>query len=44
MRARSAAAAPLKKTRSKKPEGAPRRPRSAYMFFLAEFRERYKKV
>jgi len=40
----SVSAATMKKTRSKKPEDAPRRPRSAYMFFLGEFREQHKKV
>lgn len=31
-----------KRHRSKKPIDAPRRPKSAYMFFLAEFRAKYK--
>ena len=31
-----------KRRRAKKPPDAPRRPKSAYMFYLAEFRERYK--
>lgn len=33
---------PLKRVRSKKPIGAPTRPKSAYMFFLGEFREKWK--
>lgn len=33
---------PKKRHRSKKPIDAPRRPKSAYMFFLAEFRANYK--
>ena len=32
----------MKKRRAKKPKDAPRRPKSAYMFFLAEFREKWK--
>lgn len=32
-----------KRQRAKKPADAPRRPKSAYMFFLAEFREQWKK-
>ncbi|CAL8466370.1 g5906 [Coccomyxa elongata] len=32
----------VKKRRAKKPKDAPRRPKSAYMFFLAEFREKWK--
>lgn len=35
---------PMKKSRAKKPAGAPTRPRSPYMFFLADFREQFKKV
>eukprot|EP00884_Botryococcus_braunii_P022172 jgi/Botrbrau1/8639/Bobra.0196s0033.1 len=31
-----------KRTRAKKPPDAPRRPKSAYMFFLAQFREEWK--
>ncbi|XP_075263971.1 high mobility group-T protein-like [Convolutriloba macropyga] len=31
-----------KRVRAKKPADAPRRPKSAYMFFLAEFREQWK--
>ncbi|DBA70695.1 TPA: hypothetical protein ACH3X2_012071 [Trebouxia sp. C0005] len=33
---------PKKRQRSKKPVDAPTRPKSAYMFFLGEFREQYK--
>jgi hypothetical protein len=33
---------PPKRHRSKKPVDAPKRPKSAYMFFLAEFRENWK--
>ncbi|KAK9851540.1 hypothetical protein WJX84_008439 [Apatococcus fuscideae] len=33
---------PMKRVRSKKPVGAPTRPKSAYMFFLGEFREKWK--
>ncbi|KAK9866202.1 hypothetical protein WJX84_004086, partial [Apatococcus fuscideae] len=32
----------VKRVRSKKPVGAPTRPKSAYMFFLGEFREKWK--
>ena len=32
----------MKKRRAKKPKDAPRRPKSAYMFFMAEFREKWK--
>ncbi|EIE20040.1 hypothetical protein COCSUDRAFT_83556 [Coccomyxa subellipsoidea C-169] len=32
----------VKKRRAKKPKDAPRRPKSAYMFFMAEFREKWK--
>ena len=32
----------MKRVRSKKPVGAPTRPKSAYMFFLGEFREKWK--
>jgi len=32
----------VKRARAKKPVDAPRRPKSAYMFFLAEFREKWK--
>lgn len=35
---------PKKRQRSKKPVDAPTRPKSAYMFFLGEFREQYKVV
>ena len=34
--------AAAKRRRAKKPQDAPRRPKSAYMFYLAEFREQYK--
>ena len=33
---------PVPRKRAKKPVDAPRRPKSAYMFFLAEFREAWK--
>lgn len=32
----------VKKRRAKKPKDAPRRPKSAYMFFLGEFRGKWK--
>jgi hypothetical protein len=35
-------APPQKKRRAKKPKDAPTRPKSAYMFFLADFREKWK--
>ncbi|CAD7703461.1 unnamed protein product [Ostreobium quekettii] len=39
----SGAGAPPKRQRAKKPADSPRRPKSAYMFFLAEFRQQWKK-